>query len=293
MADKDVQFYSDGLCLAATLSTPDREEFPPPWPAVVLCHGFGGIKELILPDLAAPLVAAGFAVLRFDYRGFGASEGARWRLVPLEQVQDVRDAITFLETETEIDSSRIGIYGTSFGGANAIVATALDSRIRSLVAQAAVADGSGWLRALRRHWEWLELLDRIRADSHSRVLTGVSQEVSSDDIMPSDPHSDAWHKEVLEQFPEREYRLPLETAQRILEYRPADHVAGLAGRPSLFIGVDGDALAPIDQFRALYESTPEPKQWHTIYGATHHGIYEGAALAESTGRAVNWFRETL
>ena len=73
---KKVHFYSDGLKLAAVLFLPDG---PGPHPGIVLCHGFTCIKELILPDYARRFAAAGFAALTFDYRGFGESEGPRWR----------------------------------------------------------------------------------------------------------------------------------------------------------------------------------------------------------------------
>ena len=141
MADRELHFYSEGIRLAATLSTPDGD-CAASRPAVVLCHGFGGIRQLALPGMAAPLVAAGFAVLRFDYRGFGESDGPRWRLIPDEQVRDIRSAVTFLETVPEVDAARIGIYGTSFGGANALVAAATDPRVRSVAVQVAVADGA-------------------------------------------------------------------------------------------------------------------------------------------------------
>lgn len=292
MPDREVQFYSDGLRLVGNLHLPDRAHAGTTgagMPVVVLCHGLGGIKDLILPQLATPLVEAGFAVLRFDYRGFGGSEGKRWRLIPMEQVADIRAAITFLETVPEIDSTRVGVYGTSFGGGNAVVAAALDDRVSCVAVQAAVADGHGWMRSLRRHWEWLEFKERVRADGHRRVLKGESEYVSSDEIMPADPHSDQWHQEVLREFPERRYDLPLETGERIMEYRPVDYAPRLRGRPCLVMTVDGDAIAPTDQLEALYRAVPGPKRLHTIVGATHHGIYSGDALEESTREATAWF----
>ena len=53
-------------------------------------------------------------------RGFGESEGGRGRHRPLEQTQDVYDAFTYLETVDGVDRERLGLYGTSWGGASAI-----------------------------------------------------------------------------------------------------------------------------------------------------------------------------
>lgn len=292
MADNDVCFYSDGLRLVGNLHLPDQSG-ETGVPVVVLCHGLGGIKDLVLSELAAPLVEAGFAVLRFDYRGFGGSAGKRWRLIPMEQVDDIRAAVTFLETVPEVDSSRVGVYGTSFGGGNAVVAAALDERICCVVSQVAVADGHGWMRSLRRHWEWLEFRQRVRADARRRVVDGESEYVPSDEIMPPDPHSDSWHQEVLREFPERRYDLPLETGERIMEYRPVDYAPRLGNRPCLVIGVDGDAIAPTDQLYQLYQVVPGPKRYHLVRGTTHHGIYSGPALVEATGQATAWFETYL
>lgn len=292
MTDNEVCFYSDGLRLVGNLHLPEPSGEKGA-PVVVLCHGLGGIKDLVLPDIASPLVEAGFAVLRFDYRGFGSSEGKRWRLIPMEQVDDIRSAVTFISTVPEVDSTRIGVYGTSFGGGNAVVAAALDERIRCVVSQVAVADGCRWMRSLRRHWEWLEFRQRVRTDAARRVLTGESEYVSSDEIMPPDPHSDSWHKEVLQQFPERRYDLPLETGERIMEYRPVDYAPLLGNRPCLIIGAEGDAIAPTDQLYELYQVVPGPKRYHLVEGTTHHGIYSGTALAEATGEATAWFTTYL
>src|SRR3972149_11343255 len=78
---KKVHFYSDGLPLAGVLFLPDA---PGPHPGIILCHGFTGVKELILPDYANRFADAGYAALAFDYRGFGESEGPRGRRLPWE-----------------------------------------------------------------------------------------------------------------------------------------------------------------------------------------------------------------
>ena len=50
-------------------------------PLILLCHGFCGIRNVLLPSFANAFTEAGFATITFDYRGFGESEGERGRLV--------------------------------------------------------------------------------------------------------------------------------------------------------------------------------------------------------------------
>ena len=133
-------FYSDGNKIAATLFIPDDLNESEKRPGIVLCHGFTCIKELILPDYASRFARAGFVSLIFDYRGFGESEGKRGNLIPHEQVTDIRNAISFLQLQKEVDSQRMALWGTSFGAANAIYTAGIDKRIKVIVSQVGFGD---------------------------------------------------------------------------------------------------------------------------------------------------------
>ena len=288
---REVNFYSGEQRIAANLHLPDGGLGP--FPGVVLCTGFGGVKDLILPSMADVFVAGGMAVLRFDHRGFGASEGTKWRLLPLEQVEDIRSAISFISAQPEVDAARIGLYGTSFGGGNAIVAAANDPRPRVVVTCVAVGDGPRWMQALRRNWEWIAFQEKVRTASTHRVLTGQDTWVRSDEIMPPDPESHAWHIRVIEDFPERKYELPLATAEAILEFRPVTMVDKISPRPVLFIAVENDYLVPTEQTRRLFELAGEPKGLLILEDVTHHGVYSGEPFQKVMTAATDWFHRYL
>ena len=99
---EEVSFFSDGIKLDARLFLPAGLAAGQRSAAVVLCAGIQGVKELGPLDLAERLAQAGVATLAFDYRGFGASEGPRWRLFPHEQVRDVRAALSFLAGQPQV-----------------------------------------------------------------------------------------------------------------------------------------------------------------------------------------------
>jgi uncharacterized protein len=103
----------DGTILRAYLHSPGPGEHP----GIVMCPGFGGVKQLIDP-YAALFAEAGFAVLNFDNRGWGTSEGEpRQELNVFKQITDLRDAITFAESQPEFDSEQgFGVWGSSFWG---------------------------------------------------------------------------------------------------------------------------------------------------------------------------------
>ncbi|MFQ5472972.1 MAG: alpha/beta hydrolase, partial [Dehalococcoidia bacterium] len=108
MKREDVNFYSEGCRLSGHLYLPDDGSGREPKRAIVLAHGFTGVKELILPEYAKRFAAEGWIALTFDYRGFGTSEGQRGRLLAPDQCEDIRNAVTYACTRSDVDADRIG-----------------------------------------------------------------------------------------------------------------------------------------------------------------------------------------
>ena len=103
-------------------------------PVIILCHDLGGSRSTLLSS-AVSLNRAGYPLLVFDFRGHGASTGSGATL-GTKETRDIQAAIEFLKTRTDLDSSRVGLWGIGMGayaGALAalddpsIVALALDS----------------------------------------------------------------------------------------------------------------------------------------------------------------------
>ena len=117
---RPVTFYSEGCKLVGDIYYPDGLRPGEKRAGIVLCHGYTGVKDLYLPENARVLNEAGYMVMTFDYKGWGESAGARSRLTPYSRVADVQAALTFLSTLPEVESARLGIYGTSYGGATVV-----------------------------------------------------------------------------------------------------------------------------------------------------------------------------
>ena len=81
-------------------------------PAIILANALTAVKEITLPGYAERFAEAGFAALAIDYRFWGASGGEpRNQIIPYEMLQDVRNSITWLSMQPEVDSARIGGSG--------------------------------------------------------------------------------------------------------------------------------------------------------------------------------------
>src|SRR6266545_341123 len=138
---RSAPFYSDGIRLDADLCLPPDYREGERRPALVSISGYTGLKPLHPARFARTFAPRGYVSLAFDYRGFGDSEGPRGRLVPQEQVEDTRAAISHLETLPEVDPERIVLIGWAMGGGIAIAEAADDPRVRAVVAFNSVADG--------------------------------------------------------------------------------------------------------------------------------------------------------
>lgn len=114
----NVEFRSEGVALRGWLYLPEaRAERP----AIVMTHGFSGVKEQYLDRYAEVFAAAGFVVLLYDHPNFGDSDGEpRQEIDPVMQRRGYRDAITWLGAQARVDASRIGIWGTSYSGGHVL-----------------------------------------------------------------------------------------------------------------------------------------------------------------------------
>ena len=137
----DIEFKTDDrVTLRGWLYTPDGAQSSSP--TIVMAHGYSAVKEMYLDSFAEVFCAAGFAVLVYDNRNFGASDGEpRGEIDPWRQINDYRDAITFAGTLSEVDKDRIGVWGSSYSGGHVIVVGALDRRVKCVVCQVPLISG--------------------------------------------------------------------------------------------------------------------------------------------------------
>jgi pimeloyl-ACP methyl ester carboxylesterase len=143
----DVRIPSHGEELAAYLYRPSDGDDPVP--CVVMAHGFSATRDDGLPDYAEAFADAGFAVLLFDYRHFGASTGLPRQLLDIgRQQDDYRAAVQWARHAEGIDPDRIALWGSSFSGGHVLTVAAADPRIAAVIAQAPYTDSIPVIRRM-------------------------------------------------------------------------------------------------------------------------------------------------
>jgi uncharacterized protein len=138
----DVTFDSHGERLAAWLYRPLPEPSAPV-PIVVMAHGLGSLKTMGLDAYASRFSDAGYAVLVFDYRGFGESTGEPRHVITRKgQREDWRAAIAYVRTLPGIDPTKVILWGTSLSGGHVITLAADPAApIAAVIAQVPFTDG--------------------------------------------------------------------------------------------------------------------------------------------------------
>ncbi|KAF3362381.1 hypothetical protein PHSC3_001048 [Chlamydiales bacterium STE3] len=116
-------------------------------PVVLMCHGLGGHKTgryRVYVELAEELVRSNIAVIRFDFRGSGDSEGKLSDITIEDQVSDALQVLKFAKDHYDFDFDRLGIYGRSLGAAIAVLTASRKRHVKSIVLWAAMFNGTQW-----------------------------------------------------------------------------------------------------------------------------------------------------
>ena len=131
---------ASGVALDTSLYLPKKV----PAPAIMIAHGFGGSKDSVASD-AQFFADKGFVVLTWTARGFGKSTGQISMNAPTGEVADSKALISYLSRKKNVvqdktGDPRVGIMGSSYGGANALMTASEDSRIDAVVADITWSD---------------------------------------------------------------------------------------------------------------------------------------------------------
>jgi hypothetical protein len=277
-----VTFRSGGLELAGILDLPDDLRPGERRAAVIALHGFGGnMRGPGGQNPAQVFCDLGYAVLRFDFRGCGESPGERGRLICLEEVEDARNAVSYLATRAEVDPARIALMGESFGAAVAVYAGGVDPRVATVISSGGWGDGEKKFRGQHRGAEaWARFTGMIADGQRERARTGKTVMVPRFDIVPIPPAM----RGLLPAGSIMEF--PLETVESMMSFRPNDVVGRIAPRPLLLLHSASDSVTPSEQSLDLFRNAGQPTDLHLMADVDHFMFTHQSPLVADLIR--NW-----
>jgi fermentation-respiration switch protein FrsA (DUF1100 family) len=292
----DISFTSHGLTCRGWLYRPQNAENAP---AIVMSHGLSAVKELGLTGFAETFCAAGFVVVVFDYRFQGESDGAeRGRIIPQEQHDDIRAAITYTAALPEVDAERIGYWGSSYSGGHALFLGAFEPRIKVVVSQVPAIALARALLALAGREGFAYYLDVLAQDFTARNAGAEGGKIPivappGEPAILSTPDSYDWFMKNCEGLPGWVNYMTLESVARMAEYWPAAFIDLVTPKPLLIQAAVHDSLIPIEHVREAFSRAGEPKKL-VEYDGGHFDFYTGERLhGEVVKEAAAWFKAHL
>lgn len=290
---RSVNIWSDGTRLAADLTYPKDIRKGQKLPAIVMCHGWGGTKASLNGVIAPWFAASGFVVLTFDYRGWGESDSRlvvkgkmpkpgrdgrvsvtaqaiRQLVDPLDQQEDIDNAISFIEGEPGVDPMRIGIWGSSFGGGHVIWRAAHDDRVKCVVSQVGSMDAAAGFKAYPGA---LRMVRQDRIDRARGKKDPVPQGVDQIQGLRGTPYN-----------------------ARMARFSPIEFTNKI-NVPVLLIDASKEHYFDIRQNSGrVYKDLKGrgvPVKYHVLDGITHYGVYSGEPLKLIMALEVPWFQKHL
>lgn len=295
---RKVRFQSEGQTLSGTLILPEGAKAPVP--IVVMGGGWCYVKEIVMPHYAKGIVAAGAAVLMFDYRNFGESTGERRQHInPWEQIEDFRNAVSYVETLPEVDANRIGVWGISYAGGHVIAVAAIDSRVKLAVSNIPVVNGYENMRRVHGSTRFNDLEEMFLADRRARAKNDDGGgRIPMSSLTPPTELS-TWpfptiHNVFLEikgrEAPNHEHWSTVESTEMLLNYDVGPFARRIYDKPILMVVAEGDEITLWDMEIATYNSIPSAqKELAVIPKVSHMSLYSKQDHLTRAGAAASAF----
>lgn len=287
VAFRTADIYSEGVRLTAEVFAPAGREGEK-LPTILMSHGWGGTAAQLRRD-AAEFAQAGYLVVTFDYRGWGASDARviltqpagenrgkgkftaevqeiREVVDPLEQTTDLLNALHWLAGESQCDAERIGLWGSSYSGGHVVYAAARDRRVKATVSQVPALDSRFVMTVPEEREKTLS-----EATQRARGQLGY-------------PPPGAKVVGNLKGAPIRD---------KLAQYAPVEDAARATPCALLFILAEKEELFDNREHGLkAFEAAGEPKKLVIVPGIPHYGIYL-QAREQAHKLAQAWFDEHL
>jgi pimeloyl-ACP methyl ester carboxylesterase len=278
---ESVKIPSDGIALSGVIHVPDAYKSGERRPAIIMMHGFGANKSGGPEWICRQYENWGYVALRFDYRGCGESGGERGRVIPIEEVADARNALTFLAARPEVDPARIALCGSSLGAGVAVYAAGIDGRVAAVILENGLGNGERIIRSMHTPESWAKFLQLMDDGIRYRETTGTAMMVHRFDIfeMPKDLQKNLTSNNSLMQF-------TAETAVGFFMFRPEEMIARIAPRPILILHSARDRVCNYEEAFSLARLARPPVELHLMDGADHFMFVDADPRVAFTLR--NW-----
>jgi hypothetical protein len=273
-----------GTMIVANVFKPAGFDQSKKYPAIVVTHPFGGVKEQTAGLYAQHLAELGFITLAYDASYQGESGGEpRLMEVPAQRLDDISCAIDFLVQQPQVDPNRIASLGICAGGSYALCNAQTELRIKAVAAVStfnlgeARRDGMGTI-------SFDERMKRLANASAARSREVRGEPVQTVPVVPDSPANFTestpqlyregyeYYRTARGQHPNSPNRYVFSSLPLQMAFFPFNQLEMISPRPLLLIA--GSKADTLFWSKDVMEKAREPKELFIVEGATHIDMYD-------------------
>jgi len=276
------------------------------YPAIVVGHPMGAVKEQSSNLYAQKLAEQGFVTLAIDLSFWGESEGKpRNAVAPDIYAEDFSAAVDYLGTRPDIDRNRLGALGICGSGSFVISAAKIDPRMRAIATVSMYDMGAVNRHALNHSLTLAQRKDIIEQAAQQRYseFTGGEIRYTSGTVHKIDADTPPVAKEFYDFYrtPRGEFtpkgsspalttHPTLTSNVKFMNFYPFNDIETISPRPMLFI--TGENAHSREFSEDAYKLAGQPKELVIVPGAGHVDLYDRTDLIPFA-KLTSFFKQNL
>jgi uncharacterized protein len=285
------------IIIVANLFFPPDFDTTKKYPAIVVGHPFGGVKEQTSGLHAQKLAELGYVTLAYDASFHGESGGyPRHIEVPEIKVEDFSAAVDFLSNHSLVDKNRIGVLGICGSGGYSVAAAAIDHRIKALATVSMYDMGRARRQGLGdviSYEQRMKTLDEI-GEQRTREFAGEKRKDIRALPEKVDANTPQYALDFLDYYDTPRGYHPNSTAYYsftslapMMNFFPFVQIETISPRPLLFIVGEKAVSAYFSE--DAYQKAREPKELFVVPGASHVDLYDRPEYMKVTLKKLDEF----
>jgi len=273
------RFYNN---VVGNLYFPPNYDADKKYPAIVIGHPFGGVKEQTSGLHAQKMAELGYITLAFDATHYGESEGyPRYIESPEVRVEDFSAAVDYLSNHKNVKSDAIGVIGICGGGGYSVSAAQIDHRIKA-VATISMYDmgrarrqGLGDVITFEQRMKTLNEIGEQRTKEFGgaarKDIAAIPTQLSPNDTENTREFFD-YYRTSRGGHPNSTTSYSYTSLAPMMNFFPFAQIETISPRPLLFIVGERAVSAYFSE--DAYNKAVEPKELFVIPGASHVDLYD-------------------
>lgn len=296
---------NDGISIAANVYTPAGYDKTKKYPAIVVAHPNGGVKEQVAGLYAEFLAKQGYIVIVPDAAYQGASGGTPRNVdTPSSRTADLHAAADFISTYAGVDANRIGILGICGGGGYTLNAAKTDKRFKAVATLSMFNTGLVRRNGFKNS-QVATIQQRLKEASEAREeearggevrYVGNMPKMSKEEVakMPFDLYREGYEYYLeTHAHPNSTFRYTQSSLLDLMRFDATDQIE-LINQPLLMLAGSKADTRDMTEDAFAKAVNAQPKELYLLEGATHIQTYwKEPYVTQAVKKLTEFFKKNL